>query len=279
MNPEVRIKFYGTRGSIPVSDPDFQEFGGNTTCISIKGNLENRIGILDAGTGIRKLGKEILSPDNPLECNEIIILFSHFHWDHILGFPFFNPAYDPDRIITIMAMGENLPVKDLRDIFDVAMQSEYFPVNLDDMNAKIDFLMPGKDMENIWDTKITSYKHNHPGGAYSYRFERNDKVWTICTDIEHGETIDQNVVELAKGADLLIHDGQFTAEELKRKKGWGHSSCDQAISVAEQAGCKQLIITHHDPDHDDQFLRDMEIKCKDILPNCEFAREGMEIVI
>ena len=279
MDPEVIIRFYGTRGSIPVSDQDFQEFGGNTTCISVKESNEKRIGIFDAGTGIRKLGKEILSPESGLECEESAILFSHFHWDHILGFPFFNPAYEPDRKIKIMAMGENLPIKDLRDIFDVAMQSEYFPVNLDDMKAAIDFLMPGKDLKSFWNTKITSYKHNHPGGAYSFRFESNDKVWVICTDIEHGETIDQNVVALAKGADLLIHDGQYTSEELERKKGWGHSSYEQAISVAEHAECKRLIITHHDPDHDDQFLRGMEKKAKDIFPDCEFAREGMEIIL
>lgn len=277
MKPELKIKFYGTRGSIPISDLDFQEFGGNTTCISMMGNVDKRIAILDAGTGIRKLGKEISSPGNKLNCNDITIFFSHFHWDHILGFPFFSPAYEPKRRITIMAMGKNWPINNLREVFDVAMHSEYFPVKLDDMRAQIDFLMPGKDIEIFGNSKVIAYKHNHPGGAYSYRVEWFDKVWTICTDIEHGETIDQNVVELARGADLLIHDGQYTSEELKTKKGWGHSSYDQALLVAEEAECKQLIITHHDPDHNDDFLKQMEEKCQQRFPNSLLAREGMEI--
>ena len=138
MKPELKIKFYGTRGSIPISDLDFQEFGGNTTCISMMGNVDKRIAILDAGTGIRKLGKEISSPGNKLNCNDITIFFSHFHWDHILGFPFFSPAYEPKRRITIMAMGKNWPINNLREVFDVAMHSEYFPVKLDDMRAQID---------------------------------------------------------------------------------------------------------------------------------------------
>ena len=278
-SPELTIKFYGARGSIPISDPAYQEFGGNTTCISIKNNMNNRLAILDAGTGIRILGKEILSKEGQLEFDYITILFSHFHWDHILGFPFFNPAYDPNSKITIMAMGKNWPVKDLKEIFAVTMQSEYFPLKIDDMHAQIDFLMPGKDMMILGESKVVAYRHSHPGGAYSFRIEWFDKVLTICTDIEHGDTIDQHVVELAKDADLLIHDGQYTTEELITKKGWGHSSYEQALSVAEQAGCKQLVITHHDPDHDDDFLRQMENSCQQKFSNSIFARERMEIVI
>jgi len=279
MDPELRIKFYGTRGSIPISDPDFQEFGGDTTCISITNNITNQLSILDAGTGIRKLGKEVMSNDNSPDVKDIVITFSHFHWDHILGFPFFDPLYDTEKRITIMAMGENWPVKDLREIFDVAMQTEYFPLKIDDMKARINFETPGKDVQILENSLIIGYKHKHPGGAYSYRIEWFDKILTICTDIEHEGTLDPDIIELARNSDLLIHDGQYTPEELERKKGYGHSSYAQAAQLAQEANCKQLIVTHHDPDHNDDFLRDMEKKCQQIFPDSFFAREGTEVVI
>jgi ribonuclease BN (tRNA processing enzyme) len=121
-------------------------------------------------------------------------------------------------------------------------------------------------------------KHKHPGDAYSYRFEGPDgKVLVYCTDIEHGESIDPRIVELARGADVLIHDGQYTPEELPRFCGWGHSSWAQAVEVAEQAGVGQLVITHHDPDHDDTFLLDVERQCQARFPDTVLAREKMEI--
>ena len=106
----------------------------------------------------------------------------------------------------------------------------------------------------MWQTVVTAQRHNHPGGAYSFRIERNGKVLVVCTDVEHGEQIDPRLVELARGADLLVHDAQYTAEELQKRRGWGHSSFDQAMQVAEMAGVKRLALTHHDPEHDDEFL-------------------------
>jgi ribonuclease BN (tRNA processing enzyme) len=126
---------------------------------------------------------------------------------------------------------------------------------------------------------VTAQKHNHPGGAYSFRFERKGKVLVVCTDVEHGEQIDSRLVELARGADLLVHDAQYTAEELQNRRGWGHSSFDQAMQVAEMAGVKSLALTYHDPEHDDEFLLRIEKLCQERLPNALLAREGMEISI
>jgi ribonuclease BN (tRNA processing enzyme) len=126
---------------------------------------------------------------------------------------------------------------------------------------------------------VTGQRHNHPGGAYGFRIERNGKVLVICTDVEYGETIDPQVVELSRGADLLVHDAQYTAEELRSHRGWGHSSFDQAIQVAEMAGVKNLAMTHHDPEHDDTFLLRMEKLCQERFPNSQIAREGMEIAL
>jgi ribonuclease BN (tRNA processing enzyme) len=125
--------------------------------------------------------------------------------------------------------------------------------------------------------KVTALEHNHPGGAFSYRYERGGCSVVFATDIEHGDTLDENIIELARGADILIHDGQYSREELLLKKGWGHSSFEQAVEVALRANVKQLLITHHDPEHDDDFLKKAERKCQEIFPDCIFAREGMVV--
>ena len=275
----IKVKFYGTRGSISVCGPKFQEFGGNTTCIQITDMKTNRIGIFDAGTGIRDLGNDLVASGH--EQDQIFIVFTHFHWDHIQGFPFFTKAYDPKQKINIFTMGKGKNNDEIKGLFTTLMQSEYFPVPFDKMGASFDFMHPDV-LSGIFgplQVKITANRHNHPGGAYGYRIEREGKVLAFCTDIEHGDEIDQNVVELCKDADLLIHDAQYTSEELKVKKGWGHSSYEQAIQVAEMAGVKQLAITHHDPDHDDEFLLGMEKQCQQRFPNCVLAREKMEIEI
>jgi ribonuclease BN (tRNA processing enzyme) len=124
---------------------------------------------------------------------------------------------------------------------------------------------------------ITAQKLNHPGGSYGFRIERNGKVLVICTDLEHGDQIDPLVVKLAQGADLLVHDAQYTAEELPLRKGWGHSSYDQAMQVAEMSGAKRLALTHHDPEHDDEFLLRLERLCQERFKECLVAREGMEL--
>ncbi len=275
----IKVKFYGTRGSISVCGPKFQEFGGNTTCIQITDMKTNRIGIFDAGTGIRDLGNDLVASGH--EQDQIFIVFTHFHWDHIQGFPFFTKAYDPKQKINIFTMGKGKNNDEIKGLFTTLMQSEYFPVPFDKMGASFEFMHPDV-LSGIFgplQVKITANRHNHPGGAYGYRIEREGKVLVFCTDIEHGDEIDQNVVELCKDADLLIHDAQYTSEELKVKKGWGHSSYEQAIQVAEMAGVKQLAITHHDPDHDDEFLLGMEKQCQERFPNCVLAREKMEIEI
>ena len=125
--------------------------------------------------------------------------------------------------------------------------------------------------------RILAKRHLHPGGAYGYRLEVTGKVLVYCTDVEHGEFLDPEVVEFAKDADLLIHEAQYTPEELPNFRGWGHSSWEQAIEVAELAGVKKLYLTHHDPEHDDEFLKDVEVQCQKRFPNCFLAREGDEI--
>jgi phosphoribosyl 1,2-cyclic phosphodiesterase len=276
----MKLKFYGTRGSAPVCEAGFQEFGGNTTCVRIAFPDTQTIAILDAGTGIRNLGKDLLAMGHRQE--QLVIAFSHFHWDHIQGFPFFAPAYDVAQTIVMLAMGQRRTIGNLREIFEMQMQAQYFPVQLAHMGATFEFLQIEKASEHFTGvndtvTTVTATRQPHPGDSYGYRIERGGKVLVFCTDLEHGEGIDPQVVALARGADLLVHEAQYTTEELQSKKGWGHSSYAQALEVAELAGVQRLAITHHDPDHDDAFLRRMELLCQERFPACVLAREGMEI--
>ena len=280
----MHVKFYGTRGSVPVCNPDFHEFGGNTTSVQVRDKASKNIAILDAGTGIRELGKDFLKSGH--QQGEIFIAFTHFHWDHIQGFPFFEPAFKPKQKINLLALGWGQRINCLKDIFKTQMQKEFFPVSLEKMGAKIKFILL-KETERVFTTNtknpkpvlVKSNKHKHPGGAYGYRIELDGKSLVFCTDLEHGISIDKNVVKFAEGADLLIHDAQYTDEELTEKKGWGHSSYSQAIEVAERANVKVLGLTHHDPDHDDLFLRKMEKKCQERFKNCFLTREKMEIEV
>lgn len=275
----MKVTFYGTRGSTPVPEQDFVRVGGNTPCILFTSD-NGRIAIFDAGTGIRRLGNDLLARSHE-QYDNIYIALSHTHWDHIQGFPFFLPAYDPDRHFTVAIGGRDRQARNLEDIFSTQMQREYFPVSLEKMGAMMNFFAPDTPHYKtpITGNKVVTLRHNHPGGAYSYRIEGEEKTFVYCTDVEHVDGIDPNIVALARDADLLVHDAQYTPEELKEKKGWGHSSWEQAVEVAEQAGAKRLALFHHDPGHTDSFLFRMEEECQRRFPDAFLSREGMEIEI
>jgi phosphoribosyl 1,2-cyclic phosphodiesterase len=272
----MKVAFYGTRGTMPVADPDYTQFGGNTACILITFST-GRVAILDAGTGIRKLGSDLLSRSHE-QFGNISIILSHTHWDHIQGFPYFEPAYDPRRNFTISICGKERTGKDLEGLFSMQMQNDFYPVPLEEMGANFTFLQPDiTTYEHPSGIKLTASKHSHRGDAYGYRIEEGGKTLVYCTDVEHKDGIDPNVVALAENADLLIHDAQYTPEELKVKRGWGHSSWEQAIAVAERAGVKKLALFHHDPEHNDTFLSNMEIECRKYFADLFLARERDEI--
>ncbi len=275
----MKVNFYGTRGSIPVSHPEFQEFGGNTTCLLVT-DSGGRFGIIDAGTGIRQVGKDIVAGRFE-QFDNIHIGFTHFHWDHIQGFPFFEPAYDPRRHITLGAIGRGRGHLDLEAIFEQQMQAEYFPVPLKKMGAQFLFKQSEDDHHLTQGASIRVLPHRHPGTAYSYRIKdlKTGRSFVFATDVEHAGNIDPGFLEFIRGTDLLIHDGQYTPEELETKRGWGHSSWLEAIEVAEAAGVGRLCITHHDPDHDDLFLKDVEKQAQERFPGAFLAREGMELEV
>jgi phosphoribosyl 1,2-cyclic phosphodiesterase len=275
---EIKVVIYGCRGSIPVSGSEFDKYGGSTSCILITSNNAANIGIIDAGTGIRHLGRHIMD-DATLREKPIVIAFTHFHWDHIQGIPFFEPAYIKGRKISMLALGRDRPIDDLERVFSVPMQREYFPVQLCDMGANFEFLMPGEDTRFFPRAVVTARRHQHPGSAYSYRISGAGKSIVFCTDIEHGTDLDLEIVEFCRGADLLLHDAQYTPEELEDHRGWGHSSYIQAIECARLAGVKKLVLTHHDPNHNDAFLAEIERHSQQLFPNSVLARENMTLVV
>jgi phosphoribosyl 1,2-cyclic phosphodiesterase len=274
----MKVTFYGTRGSVPVSGEEFSQFGGHTVCVLL--TFDNgRIAILDAGTGIRKLGNDFQARSIK-QYDNIFIGLSHTHWDHIQGFPFFQPAYDPKRHFTIAICGKEREDISLESIFQTQMMKDYFPKSLDMMGASLTFWQPDLSCFTAPSgIHIVASRHNHPGGAYSYRITEGDTTLVYCTDIEHGEEVDNKIVSLSRNADLLIHDAQFSPDELRERKGWGHSSWEQAVEVAERAGVKKLALFHHDPEYNDVFLLNLEKECRKRFPESFFAREGMEIQI
>lgn len=293
------IKFWGVRGSIPVPGKETVEFGGNTTCIEVI-NSENQRIIFDAGTGIRLLGNEMMQQEFALGKGFAHVFFTHTHWDHIQGFPFFTPAYVGKKDHKGNRVDDECNAFDLYGASDVGnrieatlrgqMDNSYFPVDLNYLSARINFKKLMNNRVEIGKTVITAFNLTHPNGVLGYRIEDSGSSIAIATDCEHpGDgSIDQNLLRMSANTDLLIYDGQYTNEEYaphkfnlsgSGKQGFGHSTPDEGIRAAKAAGAKRLIITHHDPMHDDNMLRNMESKAKTLFANTVFAREGMTLEI
>jgi len=269
-----KIKFWGVRGSIACPTPNHIAFGGNTSCVEVACGGE-RI-ILDAGTGIRNLGHWLLRK----HVSTATILLSHTHWDHINGFPFFTPAFHPTCNFVIMA--GHLQNGRIENVFADQMQAPYFPVPLGAMTAAKEFadFRAGDSfaLGSNGQIGIKTAPLNHPNGATGYRIEYKGKSFCYVTDTEHviGQP-DQNVLGLIEGADLVVYDSTYTDKEFPGKIGWGHSTWQEGIRLCKAANVKSLAIFHHDPDHEDPFMRRVECKAKAIWPAAMVAREHMRL--
>ncbi len=272
------IKFWGTRGSNPVSGSDYVRFGGNTCCLEVRHGHD--LIIIDAGTGIRPLGN-LLNESKP---KHIHLLFSHTHWDHLAGFPFFLPIYDPDSHIHIYT-----PIgfeKTSREIFTEMLAYAYFPVRLDDIQASLHFtdIREGIPFE-IGHFQINSHYAYHPGATICFKIRCNKTTFAYVTDNEflmgyHGNphAITRSNARLApylsqikffKDCDFLIHEAQYTPEEYQYKVGWGHSSVSNLAVLLKHAEVKEWIITHHDPKHTDMdLLKKIQMQF-DIIDDCK----------
>jgi phosphoribosyl 1,2-cyclic phosphodiesterase len=273
----MKVRFWGVRGSIPVPGPHTARVGGNTPCVEVR-TADREVIILDAGTGIRALGRELES--NASQRLLAVLLFSHTHWDHIQGLPFFSPARMHHNRLVIM--GEQRLGRRLERVLAGQMSDVYLPFSLEDLHADL-LIKEVHDGEQIVAgdrTTVLPYRLPHPGGVFGYRLTSQGKVVVYASDVNHpSQGLDTRVIELARGADLLIHDAQFTPEEKQERPAWGHSSWLEAAQVAQQAGVRRLALFHHDPDHGDDQLEEIEQQAQACFPGAMLAREGLEITL
>ncbi len=270
------VKFWGTRGSIACPSPDHIKYGGNTTCIEV--NVGGRRFVLDAGTGIRVLGKEYLRTDVKV----FHLLLTHTHWDHINGFPFFEPAYAKDRSIHIMAGNLDPAHGGVKAVLAGQMNNPTFPVPMEAMAASLEFddFEAGSDFHLYPDVLVRTEPLNHPNGATGYRIEFEGKSFCFVTDTEHfPDRMDENVLRLIEGADMVVYDTTYTEEEYPNHVGWGHSTWNEGVKLCREADAKQLILFHHEPCHTDEVMDRLEREAQAEWSDTIAAREGMVLEV
>jgi len=265
------FKFWGTRGSLPAPRPSTNKYGGNTPCMEVRAG--GKIFIFDAGSGIRSLGVH-LAREFAGKKLRATLLFSHYHWDHIHGFPFFSPAFDKGNHFVVY--GEPRGSRNAKDILSGQMAMPYFPVPLQVMQAQFEFRDVGpRTTLQIGSVKIRTEALNHPGHCLSYRIEYRGKSIVYATDTEHGFRIDERLVRHAAGADVLIYDAAYTDAEIRAgKKGFGHSTWREGIKVAKAAGVRKLLLFHHEPSRNDKALDAIEATARRSFRACSAAREN-----
>ncbi|MFQ5751590.1 MAG: MBL fold metallo-hydrolase [bacterium] len=302
---DLLVRFWGVRGSYPVPGQNTMRYGGNTSCIEVR--AKNHIIILDAGTGIINLGKRLLqelqqkASKGAQQSLAINLLFSHTHYDHVQGFPYFLPAYQLESVLNVY--GPKAFSQELAHIISSTMAPQFSPIELDELTAQINIqninenhlliFNENSDQPNICTQNqlqqplrqdvlirlMRSYAHPKVG-VFAFRVEVNDKSVVYATDTEGYVGGDSRMINFAKEAELLIHDAQYEPEEYTDakfpKQGFGHSTYEMAANVARTANVKHLVLFHHDPAHDDDKIADMEAKTRGLFPNTTAAAEGLE---
>lgn len=288
----MRVKLWGTRGSCPSPGPNTVRYGGNTTCVEVRTD-EDRLVILDAGTGIRELGRTLAAGANgsPIAGD---VFFSHAHWDHIQGLPFFSPAFQSGNHLRLF--GSPTLLRGLEVVLRQQMSPVVFPVAFDDLLARMEFReMTGyRHSEHGLDVRAISVRH--PGGALGFRLSPTGTVnrsLVFIPDNELDKFGDQapgaptrdELVEFARGSRVLIHDAMYTGTEYMHHRGWGHSSYRDAVEFAIDAGVERLILFHHEPDRSDDVLDSQLALCHQMVKERNghvevlAAAEGMELEV
>jgi phosphoribosyl 1,2-cyclic phosphodiesterase len=295
MNDELKIKFWGVRGSYPTPGAGTVKYGGNTSCVEIRAG--KRTLILDAGTGIIPLGHELSKQNRPLE---LLLLFSHLHHDHTQGFPFFTPAYFPSTRLHIFGPGGT--PETLKHVLEHNQSVETFPLSLRDMASAKTIESVRESQVIVWDEEnirmtesgaklsteaVVIYihkSHAHPGGVYIYRIAWRGKSVVYATDTEGYVGMDRKLVAFTRNTDVLIHDAQYNEKHYRGQlagfrstQGYGHSTVNMACEVAAAAETGELILFHHDPAYSDDLVAVQESTAQKLLPNSYAAYEGLEI--
>jgi len=248
------VTFWGVRGTIPCPMASHMQFGGNTSCIELRAG-GTRV-VLDAGTGLRLLGRRFQTEG----IKHATLLLSHTHLDHISGFPFFGPAFQPGFRFLVMA-GHLDGHTDIRSVLARQMERPLFPVPLQTMGCNLHFhdFDPGESFALDGGVTVQTARLNHPDGATGYRIGFDGHSVAYVTDTEHWpDRLDANILALARGANLLIYDTTYTDQEYAGRVGWGHSTWQEGVKLARAAGVDRLVLFHHEPDHDDQTMARIE---------------------
>lgn len=276
----MQIRIWGCRGSIPSPGSDTLRYGGNTTCVEIRTG-DGPIVVLDAGSGVRNLGRFLSREKDPAP---IRFFFTHSHWDHLAGFPFFQPAYSA-RFSIAFCSGPH--AQDfIRRCLTHQMEAPYFPVDFALLKANFVFHCGRPHREpghcRLDGLEVCPIFLNHPNGGYGYKFIEQGKTFVFLTDNElrfrhEGGLNREQYVDFCRGADLLLHDAQYTEEEYTLTRGWGHSTYADATDLAIEAGVKRLGLIHHDPDRADEDLDRQSERCRERIRQAGSAVECLAI--
>jgi phosphoribosyl 1,2-cyclic phosphodiesterase len=270
----LTVRLWGARGGIACPGPQTAKYGGNTACVEVR--FGDHLLIFDAGTGLRRLGDALLAKGGPIKAD---IFFSHFHMDHVCGLPFFVPCYIPTNQLRIW--GASPPHgRTTKEALSVMMADPLFPVGLDEFKAKIEYrdFRAGETLKPHSNATLRTMPLNHPGGCTGYRLDFGNKSIAYVTDTEHKPgTLDRNVLDLAGGADLLIYDANYTDEEFPKYVGWGHSTWQEGVRLADAADVDTLVLFHHDPKHNDELLDCINTEAERMRPGTIVGREDLEI--
>lgn len=272
------VRFWGVRGTIPVPGVETLRTGGNTSCVSII-TSDHQVLILDAGSGIRGLGQHLMRQNMGRIVGTLLI--SHTHWDHIQGFPFFTPAFERNNRFVIV--GQKRVGQRLEEILARQIIEPYLPYDYKALDADfhVKEVAAGETLIVGDETTVRVANLNHPGGCLGFRIENNGAVLAYCTDTKHEEgMVEEVIVDLARDADLLIHDSHFSIEARQMFPSWGHSSWLEACRAASAANVKQLALFHFAPDSGDDYLEeDMLPRAREVFPNTILACEGLELTL
>jgi len=270
---EFLVRFWGVRGSIAAPGPATARYGGNTSSLEVR--CDSRLLMFDAGTGIRYLGRT-LEGAGPIDAD---LYFTHTHYDHVCGLPFFGPLFRAQNRFRLWAghLGDGLT---LRRVLSEFMIAPLFPVPPDVFRATMEYrdFAPGDTLAAGADVVLRTAPLNHPDGAVGYRIEYGGRSVCYVTDTEHVPGApDKNVLALIAGADLVIYDCMYTDQEYDAYVGWGHSTWQEGIRLCRAAGAKRMAVFHHDPEHDDAQLEGIAREVEAALPGSVVAREGLVI--
>jgi phosphoribosyl 1,2-cyclic phosphodiesterase len=272
-NPEFTVHFWGVRGTIACPGPRYARYGGNTSCIEVRCG-DYRF-VLDAGTGLRPLGDNLIAEGKPLDLD---LYLTHTHLDHITGLPFFRPLFKAQNTIRIHCGHLRDSEEKLRDVIIRMTAAPLFPVPLDAFAADLSFIdfCSGDTLRPAPGVTIRTAPLNHPNGATAYRVEFEGRSACYVTDCEHREGgLDQPLLDFIRGTEIFIYDSTFTDDEYPKFQGWGHSTWQEGVRLAEAAGVGQFVIFHHAPEHPDDEMDAIAEAAHAALPDAIVAREGM----